>query len=86
MVRPACSPRAAPVGGLTGPGTLIDLLLVPCQAEVVQGSVPLQRRLGRELLFLQPEGERALQGRSSAAFVRAQTVGSGIRIEGWMEG
>lgn len=64
----------------------LDLLLVPRQAEIVQGSVPFQRRLGRELLFLQPEGERALQGRSSTAFVRAQTVGSGIRIEGWMEG
>lgn len=37
----------------------LDLLLVPRQAEVVQGGVALQRRLRRQLLFLQPEGRES---------------------------
>lgn len=36
----------------------LDLLLVPRQAEVVQGGVSLQRRLRGQLFFLQWERER----------------------------
>ena len=43
----------------------LDFLLVPRQAEVVQGRVSLQRRLCRQLFFLQPEREGAPQGRSA---------------------
>lgn len=61
-----------------------DLLLVPRQAEVVQGRVSLQRCLRRQLFFLQPEGESAPRAAHVTLFVRAPLRVSGHEV--WARG
>lgn len=61
----------------------LDLLLVPCHTEVIQGSVPLQGRLCRQLLLLQPREERALQGHSSTTLDRNPPYASGRGVWAW---